>query len=229
MKKIAVLQSNYIPWRGYFDLINMVDEFIIYDDVQYTKNDWRNRNKIKSKEVEQWLTIPVSQNSLKQSIKETKISNQKWNIKHWKSIQQNYSKTKYFNEYGSIFEKLYLESNETYLSEVNVKFLKAINNILNIQTKIIDSSVFNLPEDRNEKLIEICKSTQADIYLSGPSAQSYINTQLFNKNNIKLEWMDYSNYKEYKQQFPPFSHNVSIIDLLFNEGKNAHKYMKSFN
>ncbi|HIP48251.1 MAG TPA: hypothetical protein EYG92_04705, partial [Lutibacter sp.] len=130
MKKIAILQSNYIPWKGYFDLINMVDEFILYDEVQYTKNDWRNRNKIQTKQGVQWLTIPVRQKELSQLIKDTKITDKKWGKKHWATIRQNYSKAKYFKEYKDIFEELYLNCEEQYLSQINYKFIVVINEIL---------------------------------------------------------------------------------------------------
>ena len=171
MKKVAILQSNYIPWKGYFDLINMVDEFILYDEVQYTKNDWRNRNKIKTPQGIQWLTIPVRQESLDQKIKDTKISDKKWNIKHWRTISQNYSKSKYFKDYKDIFEELYLTCDEEYLSEINYKFITTINEILGIKTKLSWSSEFELVDGQTEKLLGICKDCNADIYLSGPAAK----------------------------------------------------------
>lgn len=228
MKKIAILQSNYIPWKGYFDLINMVDEFIIYDDVQYTKNDWRNRNKIKTSQGVQWLTVPVRQRSLEQKIKDTKISDVKWNIKHWRTISQNYSKARYFKEYGEILEKLYLTCYETYLSEINYKFLITINEILGIKTNIRWSNEFEVIEGQTERLLKIVKDCNADTYLSGPSAKNYFNKGLARKENIQLEWMNYNGYKEYEQLYPPFEHCVSILDLIFNKGPNAKKFMKSF-
>jgi hypothetical protein len=228
MKKIAILQSNYIPWKGYFDLINMVDEFIFYDEVQYTKNDWRNRNKIKTPQGIQWLTIPVRQESLDQKIKDTKISDKKWNIKHWRAISQNYAKTKYFKEYKDIFEELYLTCDEEYLSEINYKFITTINEILEIKTKLRWSSEFELVDGQTEKLLGICKDCNADIYLSGPAAKDYFNEELAKQENIKVEWMDYSGYKEYEQLNPPFEHGVSILDLIFNEGDRAKEFMKSF-
>ena len=178
MKKIAILQSNYIPWKGYFDLINMVDEFIFYDEVQYTKNDWRNRNKIKTPQGIQWLTIPVRQESLDQKIKDTKISDKKWNIKHWRTISQNYSKAKYFKDYKDIFEELYLTCDEEYLSEINYKFITTINEILEIKTKLRWSSEFELVDGQTEKLLGICKDCNADIYLSGPAAKDYFNEEV---------------------------------------------------
>ncbi len=228
MKKIAILQSNYIPWKGYFDLINMVDEFIFYDEVQYTKNDWRNRNKIKTPQGIQWLTIPVRQESLDQKIKDTKITDKKWNIKHWRTISQNYSKAKYFKDYKDIFEELYLTCDEEYLSQINYKFITTINEILEIKTKLSWSSEFELVDGQTEKLLGICKNCNADIYLSGPAAKDYFDEELAKQENIKVEWMDYSGYKEYEQLNPPFEHGVTILDLIFNQGANAKEFMKSF-
>jgi len=229
MKKIAILQSNYIPWKGYFDIINMVDEFILYDDVQYTKNDWRNRNKIKTKQGIQWLTIPVRRKKISQLIKDTKVQDKRWSKKHWTTIRQNYSKSLYFKEYKDIFEELYLNNKEEYLSQINYKFIVTINKILGIDTKIRWSSEFNLVDGQTERLLAICKDCNADIYLSGPSAKNYFDEDLAKKENIKVEWIDYSNYPKYNQLYPPFEHRVTILDLIFNEGSNAIKFMKSFN
>lgn len=229
MKKIAILQSNYIPWKGYFDLINMVDEFILYDDMQYTRRDWRNRNKIKTPQGLKWLTVPVDvKGKYFQKINETKLSDKDWGKKHWQQIKQNYSKTKYFKEYKDIFEKLYLNCDEELLSEINYKFIITINEILGITTKIRWSSEFELVDGQTEKLLGICKDCNADIYLSGPAAKDYFDEEMAKKENIKVEWMDYSGYKEYEQLHPPFEHGVTILDLIFNEGPDAKKYMKSF-
>lgn len=228
MKKIAILQSNYIPWKGYFDLINMVDEFVLYDEVQYTKNDWRNRNKIQTPQGIQWLTIPVRQKELSQLIKDTKVQDKRWSKKHWATMKQNYSKAPYFKEYKDIFEELYLNSDEEYLSQINYKFIVAICKILGITTKIRWSSEFELIDGQTEKLLGICKDCEADIYLSGASAKDYFDMELAKKENIKVEWMDYSGYEEYGQMFEPFEHGVSVLDLIFNEGSDATKFMKSF-
>lgn len=206
----------------------MVDEFIFYDEVQYTKNDWRNRNKIKTPQGIQWLTIPVRQESLDQKIKDTKISDKKWNIKHWRTISQNYSKAKYFKDYKDIFEELYLTCDEEYLSEINYKFITTINEILGIKTKLRLSSEFELVDGQTEKLLGICKDCNADIYLSGPAAKDYFNEDLAKQENIKVEWMDYSGYKEYEQLNPTFEHGVTILDLIFNKGDRAKEFMKSF-
>ena len=229
MKKAAILQSNYIPWKGYFDLINMVDVFVLYDDMQYTRRDWRNRNKIKTCNGLKWLTIPVEvKGKYYQKIKDTKISDKNWAISHWDNIKQNYSKAKYFSHYKEVFENLYRNCNEEYLSEINYKFIKEINNLLGINTEIKWSSEFILQEGRTEKLLGICKDCNADHYLSGPAAKDYFDESIAEKENIEVEWMDYSNYPEYDQNFPPFEHGVSIIDLIFNMGDEAVNFMKSF-
>lgn len=229
MKKVAILQSNYIPWKGYFDIINTVDEFIIFDTAQYTKNDWRNRNQIKTKQGLSWLTIPVRQEKLDQQIIETKITDTKWAIKHWRTISQNYSKAKYFHDYAPALEEFYLTCKESYLSEINYQLIKIINKAIGIDTKITWSNQYNLPEGKTEKILSICQQAQANIYLSGPSAKNYINQHIADDMKIKIEWMDYSNYPEYTQLHEPFDHSVTILDLIFNEGPNTKKFMKSFN
>jgi hypothetical protein len=229
MKKIAILQSNYIPWKGYFDIINMVDEFVLYDDMQYTKRDWRNRNKIQTINGLKWLSIPVEvKGKYHQKISETKVSDKEWGKKHWATIKQNYSKAPYFEEYKDIFEALYLNNTEEHLSQINYKFIIAINKILGINTKIRYSSEFNLVDGQTEKLLGICKECNASTYLSGNSAKSYFDEELAINENIKVEWMEYSGYKEYNQLYRPFEHGVTILDLIFNEGNNASKFMKSF-
>lgn len=229
MKKVAILQSNYIPWKGYFDLINQVDEFILYDDMQYTRRDWRNRNKIKTPQGLKWLTIPVDvKGKYFQKINETKVSDRNWAKNHWLQIKQSYSKAKYFKEYKDVFEELYLSCDEEYLSQINYKFIVAINKILDINTKIRWSSEFDLVDGQTERLLDICKDCEADVYVSGPAAKDYFDESLAKKENIQVEWMDYSEYDEYEQLYPPFEHGVTILDLIFNEGPNATKFMRSF-
>jgi len=229
MKKVAILQSNYIPWKGYFDLINSVDEFILYDDMQYTRRDWRNRNKIKTSNGLIWLTIPVEvKGKYFQKIKDTKVADLTWNRKHWNSILLNYSKAKYFKDFKDLFEDIYLNCDEEYLSEINFKFITAINQLLGIQTRVTWSSDYKLEEGKVERLIRLVKSVNGEEYISGPAAKDYIDENLFSSNNIKLSWMDYQGYPEYKQLYGDFMHDVSVLDLIFNEGNDSKNYMKSF-
>ena len=227
-KRLAVLQSNYVPWRGYFDMMNSVDEFIIYDDMQYTKNDWRNRNKIKTPQGPQWLTIPVKQTSLTQLIRETEVASDQWRAKHWKTIAQTYSKSAYFKDVKPLLEPLYMASDETRLSSINYAFIMAINGFLGIETQLRWSSDFQLEGDRNERLINLCKAVGADTYLTGPSALDYMDKDLFVRAGITVEITNYAGYPEYTQLYPPFEHAVSVIDLMFNAGRDSRRFMKSF-
>jgi len=223
-KSVAILQSNYIPWKGYFDLIRRVDEFILYDDMQYTKNDWRNRNRIKTKSGIQWLTIPVVTESLKQRIKDTRVvSGSNWQKKHLATLRQSYAKAPYFKHYHDVFADLY-NASSPFLSEINYEFLTTICRLLKINTKISWSSDYQLADGKTERLIALCKQAGADSYLSGPSAKNYLDESLFVQNGIDVTFIEY-HYPEYPQLFPPFEHAVSIVDLLFNVGPNAMQYI----
>lgn len=228
-KRIAVVQSNYIPWRGYFDLINSVDEFVLYDDVQYTIRDWRNRNIIKTAAGSKWLTIPVEvKGKYHQKIKDTIVSDPAWARKHWSSIVHSYSRAQHFSLHRELFESLYFRQEEKLLSRINYQFIVAICRILGIRTTISWSMDYQLTGNKNERLVSLCKQAGATAYLSGPSAKGYLDEDLFKATGIALSYMDYSGYQEYTQLYPPFEPHVSIVDLIFNEGPNAIKYMKSF-
>ena len=225
MKKVAILQSNYIPWKGYFDIIAAVDEFIIYDDVQFTTRDWRNRNKIKVNGKPQWLTIPVNQ-SRSDRICDVKVSFDDWNVKHWRTLQMSYGRAPAFRDTSEFVRELYRLPRSAYLSEINVEYIRAISDFLGIDTKITRSSDYNYGGDKSEKLLTLCKAAGADCYLSGPAAKSYLDESLFEQEKITVEWMDYSGYPEYPQMDGPFEHGVSILDLIFNTGNSAGSFMK---
>lgn len=227
MKKVAILQSNYIPWKGYFDLINSVDDFVIYDTSQYTTRDWRNRNRIYTPEGVKWLTIPVKGTQSKR-INEIEIADPEWGKKHWSTIKYAYGKAPFFIEYSHEFESLYMDADESRLSAINFKFITLINKLLGIETKLFWSSDFDLADERTSRLLGICEQLNADIYVSGPSAKEYLDEKKFDQNGITVEWMDYSDYPEYSQLHEPFEHQVSVLDLLFNAGPDAVKYMKTF-
>ena len=230
MKKVAILQSNYIPWKGYFDIIASVDEFIIYDEMQYTVRDWRNRNKIKTPQGLKWLTIPVKSKGYQGrglKISEALIQDAQWANAHWKTISMFYSKAPFFVEYSRLFKALYEEcAKESLLSQVNYRFIKTICGILGITTKISYDSDYGIIDGKTSRLVDLVKKAGGGEYLSGPAAKDYIEETLFIDAGIKLTWMDYSGYAEYPQLNPPFEHGVSILDLLFNCGSDATKYMK---
>jgi hypothetical protein len=226
MKKILITQSNYIPWKGYFDSINQADIFVVFDDMQYTRRDWRNRNYIKTPQGLKWLTIPVEvKGKYFQKINETRISEPNWNINHLMQIKQNYSKAPFFKEYFPRVEELYYTATFEHLTEVNVHLLKAICGLLNIKTEFRDSREFKLLEDKTERLVSVCKDLNATEYLTGPSAKNYIEESLFKKENIEVSYFDYTSYPEYPQLYPPFEHGVCIWDLILNCGKDSVKYL----
>ncbi|MDO4476184.1 MAG: WbqC family protein [Lachnospiraceae bacterium] len=230
MKKVAILQSNYIPWKGYFDIINMVDEFILYDDMQYTRRDWRNRNKIKTPRGEQWLTIPVEvKGKFFQKINETKVANHDWAHDHWRAIQLNYAKAPYFKKYEPIFADLYEKAAQLeYLSEINHLFMTTICELLGIKTKITWSSDYELVDGKTERLAGLVKSAGGGYYLSGPAAKDYIVDEVFEEAGIELDYMSYEGYPDYPQLYGDFTPSVSVLDLLFMTGEDAPKYMLSF-
>lgn len=227
--KVFISQSNYIPWRGYFDAIQQADVFVLYDDVQYTKRDWRNRNQIKTPGGLRWLTIPVKvKGRYLQKIDEVEIADEHWANKHWQCIIQNYHSTPFFPEYGPLIAALYQSATDHRLSRINHHFLTAIAKMLGIATQFRWSSEFDLAGNKSEKLLQICETLQATHYITGPKARNYLDEDLFRRAGMEIFWMDYSGYPEYPQLFAPFEGTISILDLLFNTGPAASSYMKSF-
>jgi hypothetical protein len=227
--RLAIVQSSYVPWKGYFDLIHAVDQFVLYDDVQFTRRDWRNRNRIKTPRGPAWLTIPVNtKGRYLDPIKDITVSEPSWGVQHWKTIAANYARAPYFSKYAGIFERLYLECRDTRLSAINYTWIQAICRILGIDTRLSWSMDYELAQGRTERLVGICRQVGATSYISGPSARSYIDAQQFVAANVELTYFDYSGYPEYSQLFPPFHHHVSILDLIFNQGPDAARYMLSF-
>uniref|UniRef100_UPI0040474083 WbqC family protein n=1 Tax=Polynucleobacter sp. TaxID=2029855 RepID=UPI0040474083 len=226
MKKVAILQSNYIPWKGYFDMIAAVDEFILFDDMQYTRRDWRNRNQIKTPHGLHWLTVPVQvKGKYNQKIKETSIDGSSWAIAHWKALAQNYRRSPYFDEVEAWLEPLYLED-FTHISQLNRRFIEAICHYLGIETIISNSWDYTVIDGKTERLIDLCKQAGGTEYISGPSAKGYLEERIFTDMGITLTWFDYAGYPEYPQLWGEFTHGVTVLDLLFNCGKGAHRYMR---
>lgn len=213
-KKVVVLQSNYLPWKGYFDLIKSADVLCFYDDVQFTKSDWRNRNLIKTPQGLGWLTVPVGQN-INRRIDEVLISDCSWQKKHHKAIKINYSKAKYASEFDGFLEDLYLRKNWANLSDLNQWSILEMCKILNINSfDLLYSKNFTLEGAGESRLLNLLKQVGASTYLTGPNGLNYLSPSQFKKNSIRLEIIDYSRYSEYLQPHPPFTHSVSMIDTL---------------
>lgn len=222
-RKVAIVQSNYIPWKGYFDLIAAVDICILYDEVQFTKNDWRNRNQIKTSRGLEWLSIPVGQD-IRRRIREVQLPDARWQRQHWERLTRHYREAAYFDEVAAWLEPLYGRDYQR-LSEVNRCFIEAINAYIGIATPLRWSWEYEGGEGRTERLVEICRQERADIYVSGPKARDYLDTTQFTQAGIQVAWFDYQGYPEYPQFHPPFVHTVTILDLLFHSGKNAPQSM----
>jgi hypothetical protein len=225
MTTVVVLQSSYIPWKGYFDLVHDSDKFVFYDDVQFTSRDWRSRNRIKTHQGSAWLTIPVGADRSR-LIHEVGVVDSHWQAKHWRSIKQSYGKCPAFPQYEQLFEHLYLGCTWTNLSEMNQALIKVISTeCLSINTEFHDSREYAASGAKLDRLIDLVVKTGAHRYVSGPSAQSYIDAGRFSVEGVELVWKDYSGYPEYPQRYPPFDHAVSILDLLFNVGLDAPWYI----
>ncbi|MEY2633786.1 MAG: hypothetical protein RIR00_2440 [Pseudomonadota bacterium] len=227
MKKVAIVQSNYIPWKGYFDMIAAVDEFILYDDMQYTRRDWRNRNQIKTPQGAQWLTVPVQvKGKYHQKIRETLIDGDEWAGVHWRTLVQNYARAPHFNAISAWLEPIYQGETFTHISQLNRRLIEAVCSYLGIETRISSSWDYQLGEGKSERLADLCLQAGASEYLSGPSAQGYLDEACFAGLGVKVTWFDYAGYPDYPQLWGEFTHYVSILDVLFNCGPDTHKAMK---
>jgi hypothetical protein len=225
-KTVAILQSNYVPWKGYFDVMRRVDEFVLYDDVQYTRRDWRNRNRFKSPTGVRWLTIPVQvKGRYLQRIDETFVSDLDWAEQHWQTLKSWYGKAPFFKRYEGELEGLYRGTRERGLSAINRRFLEGLRDLLGIQTPLTVSSDYATSGQKTERLLGICKATGATNYLSGPAAREYLDEDCFRAAGVQVQWMSYKGYPEYPQLNGPFEHGVSVLDLLLNVGEEAPRYM----
>lgn len=229
-KRVAIVQSNYVPWKGYFDLINLVDEFILFDDRQYTRRDWRNRNRVKTAQGVVWLTIPVDvKGRYEQRIDETRIADPAWAERHWSTLEHAYGAAAAFDELAPRVRATYeAVTDEPLLSAVNRAFIELVCDLLGIATTLRWSTEYGAAGAKTERLVELCVQAGATSYLSGPAARAYIDESMFTAAGVALEYMDYSGYPEYPQLHPPFEHAVTILDLIFNVGAEAPRYLKSF-
>lgn len=223
--RISVLQSNYIPWKGYFDIIHDADLFIFYDDLQYTKNDWRNRNKIITPDGLKWLTIPVGQ-SLERRIMDVTLPDPVWQRKHFSAFQMNYARAPYYKTYLPFLEHVYLDTKWETLVDLDRYCIQTISReFLGMTTQFTDSLQYHKHGVKHEALLSMLKEAGATRYISGPAAQDYIVEKDYADAGIELVWKDYSGYPDYPQQFGAHEHGVSILDLLLNVGPDAPYYI----
>jgi len=221
---VAVLQSSYIPWRGYFDLIHDADVFVFYDDVQYTVNDWRNRNRIKTANGVVWLTIPVG-NQNDRRICDVELKDSSWMRKHWMTIEQSYGRAPHFADVAGFLRDVYARVWPS-LSDLNQTLTKTIaRDWLGIGTEFRDSREFALDGSKSDRLLSLLQQLGATQYISGPAAKAYLDVAAYERAGISVTWKDYPTYPEYAQLHGPFVPDVSIVDLLMCCGDTAPDYI----
>lgn len=224
--KVGVIQSSYIPWRGYFDFIASVDAFVFHDDIQYTKSDWRNRNRIKTPKGTEWLTVPVHYKEVSQLICETSIDHStSWQQKHLRKMQESFREAPYAKAALDILASVPLDKFET-ISNLNIELTKRICYYLCIATPLITSSDLSLVGTKTDRLIDLLKKLNATTYLSGPSADTYLDKQAFIRNRVRLEYKSYD-YDPYPQLWGPFEGAVTVLDLIANCGPDAKSHIRS--
>jgi hypothetical protein len=228
VSRVAIVQSNYLPWKGYFDLIASVDVFVLYDSVQYTRRDWRNRNKIKTRDGLRWITVPVQvKGRYLQTIAETELSGNDWVNEHLSAIRHAYARTPSFADTFAWLEEQLAAAPRTSIAALNRHLIEACCRRLGITTEIRDSSEFVLSEGRNERLADICRDLGATEYVSGPAAKDYMDASVFAERGITVRWKSYTGYRPYEQLHPPFEHGVSVIDLMCSTGAEAPAFLRS--
>lgn len=224
--RVGVIQSSYIPWRGYFDFIASVDVFVFHDDIQYTKGDWRNRNKIKTPQGAEWITVPVSYKNVAQLICETPIdSTSPWRKKHLRILEANYRQAPFFQIAKEFIANNLVHERST-ISELNIDLIRRISCYLEIDTPMILSSELSLQGSKTERLIDLLRKLNATTYLSGPSADAYLDKDLFRQNGIRLEYKSYD-YAPYPQLWGDFIGEVTVLDLIANCGPDSKNLIRT--
>lgn len=216
-KIVSIIQSSYIPWRGYFDIIDQSDCFILLDDVQYTKRDWRNRNKIPTPQGEKWLSVPVQvKGKYFQKICEVEVSDAAWYKSHWGIIENNYRKAPFFKDHQAFVRDLFMGATQSHLSGINHHLLSGLCDWLGIDTPLTWSMDYDVDEeDATERLVQLCVKEGATTYISGPAAKSYLDESSFNRHGIEVRFFDYGTPTPYPQIQETFSPFVSIVDMIF--------------
>jgi len=224
--KAAILQPMYLPWMGYFDLIDKSDIFVFFDDVQFRSRSWQQRNKIKTPQGWIWLTVPISRASGSRiKINEVRIDNSSnWKEDHLKSMKYNYGKAPFFQKYMDFLEEIYSQDWE-HLGDLNITLAKEITAILGLEGKFIHSSGLGVEGVQTEHLINISNKVGADEYISGPAAKDYIEVDKFKRAGIRLYWHEF-HHPSYPQLYGDFIPYISVIDLLFNTGRDAINYIR---
>jgi hypothetical protein len=230
-KTIVILQSNYLPWKGYFDLMAAADEFLLFDEVQYTKNDWRNRNRIVLDGRLHWLTLPVrTAGRFGTAIRDVEVARADWATAHWQTLTQAYRGAPHFKTAAGVLEETYAAAAPlASLTEINERFLRAIAALLRLEATILRADIVpRTTDDPTQRLLEICRARKATTYVSGPAARSYLELAAFREAGIDVLFADYGGYPAYPQGTRSFEHGVSVVDPLMQCGPDARRHLKAF-
>ena len=219
---VSIHQPNFLPWMGFFYKIVQCDVFVLLDSVQFTKNSFINRNKIKTSQGVQWLTVPVSV-EFGQMIEEVRINNEfDWRKKHLKTLQMNYARSEFFEEVFNALQEVYFSENFSYLSNLNVRLIEYVMSYLDIEAEVLKASEMDIGGKAEELLINIVKKVGGDVYLSGAGGSKYQNEAEFKDKGIELRYSVFE-HPIYKQLWGDFVTNLSVLDILFNCGKYSRK------
>jgi len=217
---VAIHQPQFMPWLGYFDKIDKADVFCFLDNVQYKKNEWQNRNRLKTAQGMQWLTVPV-RFRFPQMINEVEINNsENWRRKHLQALHTNYRKAPYFNAYIQVFEDMY-SRDWRYLSDLNIFATTQLMTALGLeQTRTVRASELTLSRDPTQRLIDICRVFGGDVYLAGQGGASYMAMEQFEGTGIDVVFQDFR-HPSYEQLYGEFLSHLSSLDLLFCCGPDS--------
>ncbi|MDO8530238.1 MAG: WbqC family protein [bacterium] len=226
---ITIHQPEYLPWLGFFNRIDKADVFVILDNVQYQKNGFINRNRLKTAKGEAWLTVPVNGEQKSSSIDEVEIGGAPaWNAAHWDLIESSYGKAPYFKDYAFLFEEAVLKRDFKLICELDYYFIKIVLDILGIKKEIVRASSLNPAGTATDLIVDICKKLGGNIYLAGPGGKNYMELEKFEKERIGVIFDEFT-HPQYPQLFPEkgFLPSLSIIDLLFNCGPGSLEIIRS--
>lgn len=219
MVTVMVSQSNYLPWKGYFDLVRRADVLVLLDNVQFTRRDWRSRNLIKTPHGVEWLTVPVrTPGGRRTSVSEAEISDSRWAQSHLRAIELSYRPTPYFEQvFGFIHERL--NPKEVLLSNLNEQLLRALLTFMELDVEVRTSRGPAEEVNPSKRILDLVQRARGTRYLSAPAARAYLDTDIFAEAGVDVDFFEYPQYPEYAQVWPPFRHDVSIVDTLFHLGR----------
>ena len=220
MTVVAIHQPQFLPWLGYLDKLDRSDVFCLLDIVQYKKNEFQNRNKIKTSQGWQWLTVPVTYRFPERILEVGVNPTVDWRRKHLRSLETSYRKAPFFDNYIMRFEEFYQQSYEM-LADVNVASIELLMELLGLERKLVLASSLQVDtEDPTLRLVQICQTLGGAAYLSGKDGANYMDLDTFRSQQLEIVFQDF-NHPEYPQCFGPFEPNMSVIDLLFNCGPES--------